>query len=553
MLKIIKKLFSVLLSGLVTISAAAIISGASYSVNAANAEDIAAPSVFVKQQESNTCTLASNVMLLRRTALMRGDSDWKSITENSCRSTLWIEGAGMKFDYTYKNITVSCERFQSSSSIKTQLINLLKDHPEGIVIYDYDYPHAILLTDYTNGEFYCADPANNVSSGRIKASKALIDIYGVESFWYVVTPKVSLGGSSGIPTTIKTVSQYWKITSSNGVNMRSGPGTSYSTVAGVPYNTTIKVTKKTCAGGYTWGYTSYNGINGWVALDYAVYVGEITPSVLTNRSTISSFDINLGDTITIEGSASGGKASYQYEYSYRATSEKSYTVIKNYSTSTSVSFKPSKTEAYKILIKVRDLGGSVVEKYYDITVKAASNNSTISTSTVKLGNSITIKGDVKGNCAPYQYLYQYRYSSDSKYTTIKDYSASASVSFKPSKAGKYKILVNVKDSAGRVVSKYFDINVYKSLPTNKSTVSSFSVSLNSTVTIKGAASGGTSPYQYSYQYRYSSDSEYTTIKGYSTATSASFKPTKSGLYKILINVKDSAGGVVSKYYDLKVN
>ena len=39
------------------------------------------------------------------------------------------------------------------------LISLLEQHPEGIVLYDRTQPHAVLLTDYTNGIFYCSDPA----------------------------------------------------------------------------------------------------------------------------------------------------------------------------------------------------------------------------------------------------------------------------------------------------------------------------------------------------------------------------------------------------------
>lgn len=35
------------------------------------------------------------------------------------------------------------------------LITLLSQHPEGIVLYDRSQPHAVLLTDYTNGNFYC--------------------------------------------------------------------------------------------------------------------------------------------------------------------------------------------------------------------------------------------------------------------------------------------------------------------------------------------------------------------------------------------------------------
>ena len=49
----------------------------------------------------------------------------------------------------------------------TDYKKLLAEHPEGIVLYDRSRPHAVLLTDYTDGVFYCSDPAGNISSGRI--------------------------------------------------------------------------------------------------------------------------------------------------------------------------------------------------------------------------------------------------------------------------------------------------------------------------------------------------------------------------------------------------
>lgn len=61
----------------------------------------------------------------------------------------------------------------------------------------------------------------------------------------------------------------YKITSADGVNMRSGAGTSYKSVAAIPYNTIVQVTKTEKADGYTWGYTNYNGVWGWFATDFA--------------------------------------------------------------------------------------------------------------------------------------------------------------------------------------------------------------------------------------------------------------------------------------------
>ena len=46
------------------------------------------------------------------------------------------------------------------------------------------HQHAVLVTDYTNGEFYCSDPA--LGNGRIKLSQSLVRTIGqCEQYWIV--------------------------------------------------------------------------------------------------------------------------------------------------------------------------------------------------------------------------------------------------------------------------------------------------------------------------------------------------------------------------------
>lgn len=72
------------------------------------------------------------------------------------------------------------------------------------------------------------------------------------------------------------INAFYIITSSNGVNMRSGASTSDSVVGGIPYNAYIRVTQIKENDGYIWGYTTYNNTKGWCALNYAekVYGAE---------------------------------------------------------------------------------------------------------------------------------------------------------------------------------------------------------------------------------------------------------------------------------------
>ena len=141
---------------------------------------------YFKQSRGGTCTLASAAMMLRRRAYFDGLNDWTDVTENSVRSTAWSNGLAHSF--TYKEMQVGYATLPSSTAEKTQLlIKLLQEHPEGIVLYDRSQPHAVLLTDYTNGVFYCSDPAGNISSGRIPLNSSSVSISGASCDWYVTS------------------------------------------------------------------------------------------------------------------------------------------------------------------------------------------------------------------------------------------------------------------------------------------------------------------------------------------------------------------------------
>ena len=113
---------------------------------------------YFKQSRGGTCTLASAAMMLRRRAYFDGLDGWVDVTENSIKSTAWA--GGLSHSFTYNAMHVGYATLPSGKAAKTEaLIRILQEHPEGIVLYDRSQPHAVLLTDYTDGVFYCSDPA----------------------------------------------------------------------------------------------------------------------------------------------------------------------------------------------------------------------------------------------------------------------------------------------------------------------------------------------------------------------------------------------------------
>lgn len=81
------------------------------------------------------------------------------------------------------------------------------------------------------------------------------------------------------PSTYKT--GIYQVDVDSYLNMRSGAGTSHSQVASVPDGAKLTVTQVKEAEGYTWGYTTYKGNKGWVALDYCNYISEASKPTST--------------------------------------------------------------------------------------------------------------------------------------------------------------------------------------------------------------------------------------------------------------------------------
>ncbi len=177
---------------------------------------------YFKQSRGGTCTLASAAMMLRRRAYLDGLTDWIDVTENSVSGSAWAGGLSHSFNYNAMQVGYSTLPSAGKRRRRQMLIQLLAEHPEGIVLYDRRRPHAVLLTDYTDGVFYCSDPAGSVSSGRVPISAASISIAGASCYWYI---------SSDHNSAVVTLDSLRLEGMRYPVNIRTGKGMSVSGIA----------------------------------------------------------------------------------------------------------------------------------------------------------------------------------------------------------------------------------------------------------------------------------------------------------------------------------
>ena len=239
---------------------------------------------------------------------------------------------------------------------------------------------------------------------------------------------------------------------------------------------------------------------------------------------------------------------------YKKAEVTAWTTVQSFADNTSVTITPDKAEKYDICVKVKDKTGQIEKKYFTVEVNnPLTNNSTLSATTVRKDETITITAKAIGGTAPYQYAFYYSYEGGTA-KTLKAYGTNAKAVFSASAAGKYSLIVKIKDTSGKVVRKDFDVVVYdKSYPLKStSKISSANITLGNKVKITAGATGGTGYYQYASYYRKSGETNWKTISTYGAECTTYFKPANTGNYEILAKVKDSNNKIVKSTFNLTV-
>lgn len=275
---------------------------------------------------------------------------------------------------------------------------------------------------------------------------------------------------------------------------------------------------------------------------------------LTNTSKISATSVDLGSSITVTGSSTGGTGTKQYALFYKLSTASSWTLAKGYSTTANITVTLPEEGTYSVCSKIKDGNGTEAKKYFTVTVqdKALQPTVSLSKSSISLGESVTVNVTCTGGQSPYQVAGYYRYSSSDSYTKIRSYSSTMSFTFTPPKAGTATLRVDVKDSAGTVQSKQVSVKVLTPL-TNTSTLSATTVTCNSKITVKCSSTGGSGTKQYAVWYKRSTQDDWIQSQDYSTNTTVYVTPKHTGTYYIVVRVKDGAGTNVRKQFELTVN
>lgn len=233
--------------------------------------------IFLTQEASGTCTLCAAAMMIRSCLYINENDQWSAVTETGLRSAAWINGLGLKwnFRYTLESATVSVAHKGVDGFSVDEAVELLEAHPEGIVLYCGNIPHAVLLTDYTDGVFYCAETVSGYSGTRIPlADSWLGSWYGSQesalanatSYWYIESYEGET--PEGCDCSEEYAGTYYCTTETADLLIRSGHGTSYSVVGYIPAGAEVTVIKASGDGEDDWAHVFYGGVSGYSSMKY---------------------------------------------------------------------------------------------------------------------------------------------------------------------------------------------------------------------------------------------------------------------------------------------
>lgn len=175
---------------------------------------------------------------------------------------------------------------------------------------------------------------------------------------------------------------------------------------------------------------------------YTISSSSSTVAISSVKTSLTSPQV-VGAKISITAYASGGSSRL---YKFRIYEGSTWKTVKNYSTSSTYSWTPTKAAAYKIRVYVKDSKtGKIVSKEISYTISSGIKVTAINaskTSPQKRNTAITLTAKGSGSA---NILYKFTIYDGRYWRLAQDFSSTSTYSWKPTKAAIYKIWVDAKD------------------------------------------------------------------------------------------------------------
>src|SRR5207253_655066 len=261
------------------------------------------------------------------------------------------------------------------------------------------------------------------------------------------------------------------------------------------------------------------------------------PPALTASFTYSPSSPQTGQQVTFTASASGGTGPYTFSWSFGDGSTGS---------GSSVTHTYSSAGTYAVVLTVKDSGSpqQTVSSQQSVTVSspppALTGSFTFSPSSPQVGQSVSFSGSASGGTSPYSYSWSFGDGSTG---------TGSSVTHTYASAGTFTVVLTVKDggSPQQTLTSRQSVTVTSPPPPPLSASFTFKPSspdAGQAVSFIGSASGGVSPYSYSWSFG---------DGGTASGSLVSHTFQSAGTYTVILTIKDSAGQIAKSSQTITVN
>lgn len=170
------------------------------------------------------------------------------------------------------------------------------------------------------------------------------------------------------------------------------------------------------------------------------------------------------------------------------------------------------------------------------------NTSSVSAYEVVAGDSVTLNASSVGGTGDKTYALMYKKSGENTWKKIgTKYGTQSSGSFVADGEGTYEVMINVKDSTGKIVSASFTVTAVPPIK-NTSSLSAKEIKVGSAIEIYGDAEDGLGPYTYKFYYKKSKNTDWMAIKDNAiNGDTAFFTPTSNVAYDFKVIAYDRNG------------
>ena len=283
-------------------------------------------------------------------------------------------------------------------------------------------------------------------------------------------------------------------------------------------------------------------------------ISAVQNEPLENNSALNKSVFEVGEKITISGTASGGNAPYKYTYRFRRKGASAWKTIGSEDTSSvSADITPVSAGEFEFQITVKDSSKTTVVKELSASVYKIENLSELESAVVGAGDSVTVKASAQGGQGDYLYSYYLRKKGVEQWDQMGNGMTDVSdFVFTASEDGEFEILVKVTDGSGLSADKVLELKVYPELK-NISDINKTIVEKGKPVILYGAAEGGTGEYTYAYFYMKAGNNDWYWIgSDYSDNPEAKLSPSSVSVYYFKVIVKDSLGKTAEKIFTVTV-